>query len=160
MTVAEYYKEMEITLKRADVHELAEQTIARFLNGLNAPIRKIVDFQPYRNMMEFLHQATKAKSHVKEEEQKIERTRAYFASRNASASTSNKHQLPMACKAPSKTFSKQQENTSMAPPKNAPRPSPGDSKVLCFKCGAKGHKILSARTQESCSRMTTEIPCT
>ena len=44
MTVEEYYKEMEITLKRADVHELTEQTIARFLNGLNAPIRKTVDF--------------------------------------------------------------------------------------------------------------------
>ena len=72
-------------MKRADVHELAEQTIARFLNGLNAPIRKIVDFQPYRNMKELLHQATKAERHVKGEEQKNERIRAYIASRNASA---------------------------------------------------------------------------
>ena len=45
-SVEEYYKDMEVTLKRADVHELEEQTIARFLNGLNPSIKKIVDFQP------------------------------------------------------------------------------------------------------------------
>ena len=47
-SVEEYYKEMEIAMIRANVKEDDEQTIARFLNGLNHPIKKIADFQPPR----------------------------------------------------------------------------------------------------------------
>ena len=77
-SVEEYYKDMEVTLKRADVHELEEQTIARFLNGLSPSINKIVDFQPYKNLVKLLHQATKAERHV----QADQRTRAYYASKH------------------------------------------------------------------------------
>ena len=59
-SVEEYYKEIEMTMLRANLKELNEQTMARFLNRLNYPIRKIVEFQPYKTMMELLHQATKA----------------------------------------------------------------------------------------------------
>jgi len=43
----EYYKEMEISMMRANVNEYEEQSMARFMNGLNYPIKKIVEFQPY-----------------------------------------------------------------------------------------------------------------
>ena len=46
-SVEEYYKEMEIAMIRANITEDEEQTMARFLNGLNYPIKKIADFQPY-----------------------------------------------------------------------------------------------------------------
>ena len=59
-TVEEYYQEMEIAMKRANVKEDDEQTMACFLNGLNHPIQKIADFQPYSNLLELVHQATKA----------------------------------------------------------------------------------------------------
>ena len=36
-----------------------EQTMARFFNGLNHHIKKIADFQPYSNLIELVHQATK-----------------------------------------------------------------------------------------------------
>ena len=121
---------MEVTVKRADVHELEEQTIARFLNGLNPSIKKIVDFQPYKNLVELLHKATKDERHVQAEQ----KTRAFFASRNeadkatqsdytqvASSSKTTKH-------APSsKTLSTVEESAS-------------SSKAVCFKCGGKGHK--------------------
>ena len=38
--------------------------MARFLNGLNHPIKKIADFQPYSNLIELVHQATKAERQV------------------------------------------------------------------------------------------------
>ena len=60
-SVEEYYKEMEIAMIRANVMEDDEQTMARFLNGLNHPIKKIADFQPYSNLIELVHQPTKAK---------------------------------------------------------------------------------------------------
>ena len=56
-SVEEYYKEMEIAMIQANDTEDEDQTMARFLNGLNHPIKKIVDFQPYMNLV---HQATKA----------------------------------------------------------------------------------------------------
>ena len=65
--VEEYYKEMEIAMIRANVTKDDEQTMARFLNGLNHPIKKIADFQPYSNLIELMHQATKAERQVKDD---------------------------------------------------------------------------------------------
>ena len=66
-SVEEYYKEMEIAMIRANVKEDDEQTMARFLNGLNHPIKKIADFQPYSNLIELMHQATKAERQVQDD---------------------------------------------------------------------------------------------
>ena len=55
---------MVIAMIRANITEHDEQTMARFLNGLNHPIKKIADFQPYSNLIELVHQATKAKHQV------------------------------------------------------------------------------------------------
>ena len=38
-SVEEYYKEIHMTMMSANVEEREEQTMARFLNGLNAPIK-------------------------------------------------------------------------------------------------------------------------
>ena len=58
---------MEIAMIRANVTEDDEQTMARFLNGLNHPIKKITDFQPYSNLIELVHQATKAEHQVQDD---------------------------------------------------------------------------------------------
>ncbi|KAK1602024.1 hypothetical protein QYE76_027129 [Lolium multiflorum] len=59
-TVEEFFKEMELTMMRANIQESENQTIARFFNGLNYPIKRIVEFQQYSNMVELVHQASKA----------------------------------------------------------------------------------------------------
>ena len=66
-SVEEYYKEMETAMIRANVTKDDEQTMACFLNGLNHPIKKIADFQPYSNLIELVHQATKAKRQVQDD---------------------------------------------------------------------------------------------
>ena len=66
-SVEEYYKEMETTMIRANVIQDDEQTMARFLNGLNHPIKKIAEFQPYSNLIELVHQATKAERQVQDD---------------------------------------------------------------------------------------------
>ena len=66
-SIEEYYKEMEIAMIRANVTEDDEQTMARFLNGLNHPIKNIADFQPYSNLIELVHQATKAERQVQDD---------------------------------------------------------------------------------------------
>ncbi|KAK1614912.1 hypothetical protein QYE76_020429 [Lolium multiflorum] len=57
-TVEEFFKEMELTMMRANIQE-ENQTIARFFNGLNYPIKRIVEFQQYSNMVELVHQASR-----------------------------------------------------------------------------------------------------
>ena len=42
---------------RANIDESETQTIARYFNGLNYPIKRIVEFQPYSNIVELVHQA-------------------------------------------------------------------------------------------------------
>ena len=66
-SIEEYYKEMEIAMIRANITEDDEQTMDRFLNGLNHPIKKIAYFQPYSNLIELVHQATKAERQVQDD---------------------------------------------------------------------------------------------
>ena len=82
-SVEDYYKEMEIIMMRAKIDEDEEHTIARFLNGLNYPIQKIVEFQPYTTIVQLVHQARKAERQVKKDTIQ-ERARAYYATRSAS----------------------------------------------------------------------------
>src|SRR4051794_51050 len=79
--VEDYYKEMEIIMMRAHIDEDEENTIARFLNGLNYPIQNIVEFQPYTTIVQLVHQATKAEHQVKKEAVH-ERAHAYYAARS------------------------------------------------------------------------------
>ena len=55
---------MEVSMIRANVLESEEQTMASFLNGLNHPIKKIVEFQPYDSLLALVHQATKAERQI------------------------------------------------------------------------------------------------
>ena len=65
-------------MMRASVEESEEQTMApRFMNGLNYPIKRIVEFQPYTSLVELVHQATKAERQVADDI-KYQKTKAYF----------------------------------------------------------------------------------
>ena len=88
-TVEEYYQEMGIAIAmiRANVKEEDEQTMARFLNGLNHPIKKITDFQPYSNLIELVHQATKAKRQVQDDFKYVKYSSKSYGFSNNQAST-------------------------------------------------------------------------
>ena len=86
-SVEEYYKEMEIAMIRANVTEDDEQTMARFLNGLNHPIKKIADFQPYSNLIELVHQSTKAEHQVQDDLKYAKYSSKTYGFSNIQAST-------------------------------------------------------------------------
>ncbi|XP_023534142.1 uncharacterized protein LOC111795765 [Cucurbita pepo subsp. pepo] len=58
-SVEEYYKEMETLMNRACIDEDEEDTMARFLGGLNRQLAHQVDRQAYFDMQELLHLAVK-----------------------------------------------------------------------------------------------------
>ena len=57
LTVKEYYKEMKMALVRANIEEETDDTMARFLSGLNLDIRDVVELQVYVELDDFLHKA-------------------------------------------------------------------------------------------------------
>jgi hypothetical protein len=110
-SVEEYFKEMELTMMRLKLEEKQEQTMARFFNGLNFPIMRIVEFLPYTTLRDLLHKATRAKRQL-QEDSKYERTKGFFASRNSSASTLPTPKPSFASS--SKIFSKPPQPTTQA----------------------------------------------
>ena len=74
---------------------MEEQTLATFLSGLNYPIRKIVDFQPHKTMMELLHQATKAERQLRADFA-YERNKAFYVARDTTANKDNEAQASTA----------------------------------------------------------------
>jgi len=67
LSVDEYYKEMDKAMIRANVYEDEEQTIVRFMSGLHHNIQLIVEFQQYRNLVELVHQASKAERQLQQD---------------------------------------------------------------------------------------------
>jgi len=61
-SVDEYYKEMELIMQRAKVREEPEQTMQRFLSGLNFNVKRIVRHYQYAEIEDLLHQAREAES--------------------------------------------------------------------------------------------------
>ena len=72
---------------RANVTEDDEQTMACFLNGLNHPIKKIADFQPYSNLIELVHQATKAERQVQDDFKNAKFSSKTYGSNNQALTT-------------------------------------------------------------------------
>jgi hypothetical protein len=64
-SVDEYYKEMETAMMRANVKESSEQTMARFLNGLNYPIKRVMDFNHTRQLLSWHIKLAKAREESK-----------------------------------------------------------------------------------------------
>jgi len=65
MNVDEYYKEIEISLIRAQIEESQEATMARFLHDLNREIQDIVELHHYAFLEDLIHQAIKVEQQLK-----------------------------------------------------------------------------------------------
>ena len=114
---------------RANVKEDDEQTMARFLNGLNHPIKKIADFQPYSNLIELMHQATKAERQVQDDFKYAKYSSKTYGFSNNQASTTP----------PTSTSTKPSPSNNDNKPR-ASSSTPTDetvktSSLKCFTCG-------------------------
>ncbi|KAK1665420.1 hypothetical protein QYE76_053579 [Lolium multiflorum] len=142
-TVEEFFKEMELTMMRANIQESENQTIARFFNGLNYPIKRIVEFQQYSNMVELVHQASKAERQVNEDI-KYSKSKQYFASKLATT-TPTTSVKPTTSSTPSKQPSIQSRMKQTVSSTASSKASTGPSNVTCFKCGTQGHKSFECK---------------
>ena len=60
-SVEGYHKKIEIFMIRADIMEVTEAKMTRFLNGLNKQISNVVELQHYIELEDLLHMAAKIK---------------------------------------------------------------------------------------------------
>ena len=65
LAVEDYFKEMEMAMMRADVHEDLEATMAQFLRGLRTEIADIVELHHYLDLNKLLDKTIKVERRLK-----------------------------------------------------------------------------------------------
>ncbi|XP_017984225.1 PREDICTED: uncharacterized protein LOC108663577 [Theobroma cacao] len=126
MTVEEYTMEFEQLHMKCDVHEPKEQTVARYLGGLNVEITDVVQLQPYWNLNDVIRLALKV--------EKQQLRKSSMSSSRQKDSTSNRGRQSSATIPPpkvnsSKTLNHKETTSTRAPNVNK----------KCFKCQGFGH---------------------
>nr|XP_027124151.1 uncharacterized protein LOC113740831 [Coffea arabica] len=136
-TVEDYYKEMEITMLRADIVEDREATMARFLKGLRPEIAELVELQNYVDMPELIDKASKIERRLKR--------RGNTRNPSFSATPAWRGNPTFERERPSPGVPKFTPKTE--PPKPFPKATPRPpfdssrprSRDKCFKCQGFGH---------------------
>ena len=148
-SIDEYHKDMETIMIHADVHENEEQTMARFLAGMNHAVKRIVNHHPYNDMIELLHQAREAERQVIDDARFAARSRSSTSpGQTYNNSQPNKSTSAASNSAMHNSASKKLESTPspvrrpMAPAASATSSmgSTGRSRdIICHKCKGVGH---------------------
>jgi len=68
-SVDEYFKDLESTLTKIDMHENEESKIARFVSGLRREIQDVVELYEYSSLKKLVHLAIKVESQRQSEEE-------------------------------------------------------------------------------------------
>ena len=156
LSVEEYYKKMEKAMIRANVYEDEEQTIARFMAGLHRNIQRIVEFHPYRHLIDLVHQATKAERQL-QQDAKNNKPLSYGTRTMSGGGKSISRFTAAPSSAKSSSGDLRSNVQGVFRGKNAAaqgmssKPSAStttsvgstakSSGIQCFKCGGRGHVI-------------------
>ncbi|XP_058003722.1 uncharacterized protein LOC131180123 [Hevea brasiliensis] len=137
--VEDYVKEFEMLMLRCDVREPQEQTIARFLSGLNYEIANTVELQPYVFLQDVIKLAIKVERQRMKGGYKGTTTKTFTKPSNTSAPlTSDKGSVKKhdkresSAKAPVSVIKGKEKEVDSAPSKRS-------RDIKCFKCLGHGH---------------------
>jgi len=62
MSVDEYFKDLEVTLTKINMHETEESKIATFVSGLRREIQNVVELYEYTSLEKMVHLVIKVES--------------------------------------------------------------------------------------------------
>ena len=132
MSVHKYYKEMEISLIRAQLEESQENIMARFLHGLNREIQDIVELHHYASLEDLIHQTIKVKQQLKRKQ--IHKKSPYGSSIQKDKETFKKEG--------GYSFIYHEKSVSLSINNSNPTlTSSKTSYIKCFMCLGKGHIV-------------------
>ena len=124
----------------------------------NHPIKKFADFQPYSNLIELVHQATKAEHQVKDDFKYGKFSSKSYGFSNTQASTTPTLSTKPSTSNVDKSSSKKASSTTSHPPTTSnfkPRASSSSTPTVgtvktssfkCFTCGGEATSPTSAPT--------------
>ncbi|XP_057785651.1 uncharacterized protein LOC131003187, partial [Salvia miltiorrhiza] len=146
-SVDEYYKEMEVSMIRANVVEEREATMARFLTGLHWDIRDKVELQHYVELEDMVHMAIKIENQLKRrgnnnsnQRQNQGNWRQSQPVSNGSSSKGNQWKKEAPPREEKKPFVRSRPEGSGAANQGTPAVSDGRNRdKKCFKCQGFGH---------------------
>uniref|UniRef100_A0A8R7JYP3 CCHC-type domain-containing protein n=1 Tax=Triticum urartu TaxID=4572 RepID=A0A8R7JYP3_TRIUA len=137
---------MELIMQHARVREEPEQTMQRFLSGLNYNIKRIVCLHQYYDMTDLLHQACEPELQVAEDAKFTSRTTA-SRGRFTPRTTPHMEPTPSSTSFRGNTSSKSDSMISNAKKPAQPAASAAGSTnstarnrdISCHTCGGRGH---------------------
>lgn len=128
--VEDYFKEMEVTMIRANIDEDREATMARFLHGLNFEIRDRVEMYHYVEIEDMVHMAVKIEKQLKRGGGSRHNTWKSGSSKKNESTSSSSSSLSNP-KYGSKDFNTSKGKVDSSTTKNRD--------IKCFKCQGRGH---------------------
>jgi len=128
--VEDYYKEMEMTMVRADVNEDREATVAQFLNGLNKEIAHVVELQHYVELEDMVHMVIKVERQLKQKG---------ISKYNIGSGSSYKPSWKKEEKSIPKETTKNKTAEDLKGKGKAETQSSRNRDIKCFKCLGSGH---------------------
>ena len=63
-SIDEYFKDLEVTLTKINIHENEESKITRFVSGLKREIQNVVGLYEYTSLEKLVHLAIKVESQL------------------------------------------------------------------------------------------------
>ncbi|KAL4340489.1 hypothetical protein GQ457_08G031310 [Hibiscus cannabinus] len=130
--IMRFFKEMEMTIMRANIVEDREATMAQFLAGLNTEIASVVELQHYVELEDMAHMAIKV--------EKQQRRKTVNRGNTPSKPFSNSFNAP-------NNFRKPAPQAPLQPPVadvgrgKQPIHQERSRDILCFKCLGRGHIV-------------------
>ncbi|KAL4377665.1 hypothetical protein GQ457_02G026180 [Hibiscus cannabinus] len=145
-SVEDYFKEMEMSMMRANIVEDREATMARFLNGLNTDIANVVELQHYVELDEMVHMAIKVE---RQQRRKTTSSRGNTSFKPVSSSPFNSSnnfrkpapQAPLQIRERTETSKPKPPIVDVGRGKQSVHPTPQERSrdIQCFKCLGRGH---------------------
>jgi len=144
-SVDQYFKDLEVTLTKTNMHQNEESKIARFVSGLRREIQNVVELYEYTSLEKLVH------LNIKGESQLLNKTSFKHTHNDGFHKSSWKGK---------NKFSKQ-DNPSNSSKESTPQtskdnPSPSRTKspietssTKCFKCLGFGHIIANCYTKRT-----------
>ncbi|XP_016733322.1 uncharacterized protein [Gossypium hirsutum] len=137
-SLEDYYKEIEVSMKRANIVEDREATMARFLAGLNSEISNVVELQHYVELEDMVHMAIKVER--QQRRKSSSRGNTPFKSFSNPLGTLNniRKQTPFQIKEKGEKSKPKALVVDVRRGKQQMQPERARD-ILCFKCLGRGH---------------------
>jgi len=138
MSVEEYTREFEKLLIKCDLQEVEEQTIVRYLGGLDPKYAHVVELQSYSTFDEVCVLAHKVETQVKSRPHKRDFVKSLPEEQPLNKGSPN---FPPKTVDPTPSYPQRNQapqRTQTQPPQNRPNPGPLTPR-RCFKCQGLGH---------------------